>query len=162
MASNFVLKLVANGSTVNGESQDGKYPNWIEVLSYGFFGSRAHAGGAGARRQGHPTYSNFVIRKRGDCASPLILKAFSQNEVCEVTLVLRKAGGEMEDYMSIFLTNALIVGYKQGNMEFGGESPEEEVEFSYATLRMVYDVQDQRTGITRGGIEHELSTIGPG
>lgn len=152
---NFFAKVIANGQQLQGESGDQRYPGWIEVLAYDWGGQRAQVHQAGAGRQGRVTYRQLILRKRVDTASPLIFKALDQNEVCEVTLKLRKAGGEMEDYFEIKLMDALIVEVKQGNLAFGGETPEEEVSFSYGRMAMTYDAQDSNTGITRGGIIHE-------
>lgn len=160
MAINFLIKINANGSDVQGESQDSKYRGWIEVLAYEFGGQRPEGSVSGARRSGLINMSSFVFRKRADCASPLLFKAFTNNESCTAELVLRKSGGEMEDYMHIKLTEAVITKFVQGNMAYGGESPEEEVHMSYQAIRMTYDVQDQRLGITRGGIEHEHVLMG--
>lgn len=152
---NFVAKVVANGQHVQGESAEGGFESWIEVLAYDWGGERAQVHQGGGGRQGRVTYRELRLRKRVDSASPLLFKALDQNEVCEVTLQLRKTGtgGQLENYMQIELKRALIVGLKQGNVEFGGDSPEEEVCFSYQEVRMTYDVQND-LGITRGGIEH--------
>jgi type VI secretion system Hcp family effector len=163
MAINFVLKLVAEGSDVTGESQDGKYPGWIDVMAYEFSGQNATSVQGGAPRiSGGTTMGLFILRKLADRASPLIFKALTNRDRCKATLVLRKSGGEMEDYMRIILDGARVVKFIQGNIASGTETPEEEVHLSYDSVTMVYDVQDQKTGITRGGIEHtwEFSRAG--
>jgi type VI secretion system secreted protein Hcp len=160
MATNFLLHLTANGEVVSGESDDRRYPAWIEVIAYEWSGDRASASSSGSGRRGSVNMGNMVIRKRGDCATPLLFRAFTNNDICKGKLVLRKAGGEMEDYMEIHFDHASIVKFVQGNLAFGGEAPEEEVHFSYQTIRVVYDVQDASTGIVRGGIEHEYTIMG--
>lgn len=157
---NFVAKVIANGQQVQGESMESAFENWIEVLAYDWGGERAQVHQGGAGRQGRVTYGNLIIRKRVDSASPLLFKALDLNEVCEVTMQLRKTGtgGQLENYMKIILRRALIVAVKQGNLQFGGENPEEEVSFSYQEIEMQYDAQDKDTGITRGGIMH-VSTM---
>ncbi|MDZ7640285.1 MAG: type VI secretion system tube protein Hcp [Bryobacterales bacterium] len=153
---NFVAKVIANGQHVQGESMEGDYPSWIEVLAYDWGGERGQVNQSGGGRQGRVSYGNLILRKRVDTASPLLFKALDHNEVCEVTMQLRKTGtgGQLENYMKIVLEGALIVSIKQGNLQFGGENPEEEVAFSYQALEMQYDAQDSSTGITRGGIMH--------
>ncbi|MCW5966171.1 MAG: type VI secretion system tube protein Hcp [Bryobacterales bacterium] len=160
MATNFLIKINANGVEVTGESQDSKYSGWIEVLAYEWGGSRLEASGSGVRLSGKVNMSSFVFRKRADRASPLLFKALTNNENVKAEMVLRKAGGEMEDYMHIELNDAVVTKFTQGNLAYGGESPEEEVHISYQSIKMIYDVQDQRSGITRGGIEHEHVIMG--
>ncbi len=161
MATNFMLELTANGERVSGESSDPKYMGWIEVIAYEWSGDRSSSTSAGSGRRGAVNMGNVVIRKRGDCASPLIFRAFTQNENCNAHLVLRKSGGDMEDYMHLHFENGSIVKFVQGNLAFGGEAPEEEVHLSYQTVRVVYNVQDSRSGIVRGGIEavHEVMGV---
>lgn len=155
MAINFVMKFVAEGSDVPGESRDGKYAGWIDVLAYEFSGQNATSvQGGSVRISGGTTMGLFVFRKMADRASPLLFKAFTNKDRCKVTLVLRKTGGEMEDYMRIILDGATVVKFVQGNIASGTESPEEEVHLSYDSVTMNYDVQDQKTGITRGAIQH--------
>ncbi|MCC6262087.1 MAG: type VI secretion system tube protein Hcp [Bryobacterales bacterium] len=153
---NFVAKVIANGQHVQGECMEVSFDNWIEVLAYDWGGERGQVSHAGAGRQGRVTYANLVLRKRADAASPLLFKALDNNELCEVTLQLRKTGtgGQLENYMKITLKSALVVQIKQGNLQFGGEISEEEVSFSYQEIEMEYDAQDPNTGITRGGIMH--------
>jgi len=153
---NFIAKVIANGQHVQGECMEASFENWIEVLAYDWGGERAQVSHAGAGRQGRVTYANLVLRKRADAASPLLFKALDNNELCEVTLQLRKTGtgGQLENYMKITLRSALVVQIKQGNLQFGGEVSEEEVSFSYQEIEMEYDAQDKDTGITRGGIVH--------
>ncbi len=160
MATNFLLRLTANGEAVTGESDDRKYPGWIEIIAYEWSGDRSSASSSGSGRRGSVNMGNLILRKRGDCASPLLFRAFTNNDVCKGQLNLRKAGGEMEDYMEIHFDNASIVKFVQGNLAFGGESPEEEVHLSYQKIRLVYDVQDAATGIVRGAIEHEHIVMG--
>lgn len=160
MAVNFLMQFTANGQVLNGESKAARYETWIEVIAYEFAGQRGQAGSAGGGRMGAPTLGNFVLRKRVDSASPLLFKAFTNNEQCELKLVMRKSGGEMQDYMRIELKHGVIAKLVQGNLAFGGEMAEEEVHLSYQSLKMIYDVQDQKTGIVRGGIEHEYIVRG--
>ena len=158
MATNFMMHLTANGSEVPGEGQQGNYENWIEVVAYEFAGEKAGAGNSGSGRMGTASFSNFVIRKRADKATPLIWHAFSTNASCKVKLALLKSGGEMEKYMDIELDNAVISKVVHGNLSFGGDLADEEVHFSYQSIAVYYDVQDSRTGITRGSIswEHQI------
>ena len=160
MAINFMLKLVANGTNVTGESSDDKYMGWIEVVAYEFGGDRAGVGQAGSGRCGAVNMGNVILRKRADCASPVLFRSFTTNEICNAELVLRKSGGEMEDYMHLYFENASIVKFLQGNLTFGGESPEEEIHLSYQKIRIVYNVQDSRSGIVRGGIETDFEIMG--
>lgn len=155
MAVNFVMKFVAEGTEVTGESKDGKYAGWIDVMAYEFTGQNATTPQGGSYRiSGATTMGLFVVRKKTDRASPLLFRAFTNKESSKVTLVLRKAGGEMEDYMRLLLDGALVVKFVQGNIASGGEHAEEEIHLSYDSLTITYDVQDQKTGITRGAIEH--------
>lgn len=156
---NFVAKVIANGQECQGESVEPNFESWIEVVAYEWGGERGSVASAGSRRAARVSYRPLVLRKRVDSASPLLFKALDHNEQCEVTLQLRKTGtgGALENYFQIKLTGAMILGIKQGNLQFGGESPEEEVSFGYQTVEQIYDAQDKDTGITRGSITHEAT-----
>lgn len=153
---NFVAKVIANGQECQGESIEPGFESWIEVVAFDWGGDRGSVGSSGARRAARVSYRPLILRKRVDAASPLLFKALDQNEQCEVTLQLRKTGtgGALENYFQIKLTGALILAIKQGNLQFGGESPEEEISFGYQTVEQIYDAQDKDTGITRGSITH--------
>lgn len=153
----FLIKIVANGQFVQGESEEEGFEGWVEVLAYDWGGTRARVSEQGAGAQGRLTYQNLVIRKRVDTATPLLFKAIDFNEKCEVTLQLRKTGtgGKPENYMKITLRGAFITEIKQGNLSLGGEVPEENISFSYQEIEINYDAQDKVSGITRGGILHQ-------
>lgn len=153
---NFVAKVIANGQECQGESAEPGFENWIEVLAYDWGGERGSVGSAGSRRAARVSYRPLILRKRVDAASPLLFKALDNNERCEVTLQLRKTGtgGALENYYQMKLTGAMILEIKQGNLQFGGDSPEEEISFGYQTVEQNYDAQDKDSGITRGSIMH--------
>jgi type VI secretion system secreted protein Hcp len=158
MPTNFMMHLVANGSEVVGEGQQRDYEGWIEVVAYEFAGEKATSGQSGSGRMGAANFSNFVVRKRADRATPIVWQAFAQNATCAVNLALFKTGGEMEKYMEIILTDAIISKIVHGNLSFGGDMADEEIHFSYRRIGIDYEVQDSRTGIVRGGIswEHDI------
>ncbi|MCZ2152310.1 MAG: type VI secretion system tube protein Hcp [Bryobacterales bacterium] len=159
---NFVAKVMANGQHVQGESKEVGFDGWIEVLSYDWGGTRAGSTQGVGKWQGKGSYRALVLRKRVDAASPLLFKAFDLNEECDVILQLRKSGTgpKLENYMKIHIKGALISDLRQGNREFGGEVPEEEVAFTYREIEMAYDVQANTTGITFGGITHRSLILG--
>ena len=136
MATNFMMKVIANGTDIEGEARQSQYAGWVEVLAYEFSGDRAGAGESGSRRMGAPNFGNFVIRKRADRASPQLMRAFALQEVCTMELALLKSGGEMQKYITLELEEAVITKFVQGNLGFGGEAPDEELHFSYQLIRI--------------------------
>ena len=143
---------------LDGESQDAKHKDWIEVLSYSTgvsqasAGSRSSGGGAGAERA---DFADFSVVKALDKASPkLMLQCASGKHFGKVTLQLCRATEDKQKYMEYILSDVIVSGVRPGGAAQGGESlPLEEVSFNYGKIEYVYTATDHRTGKPLGDVK---------
>jgi type VI secretion system secreted protein Hcp len=142
---------------VDGESQDSKHKNEIEILGWkhsilqkGTFGTGS-GGGAGVS-----FHLPFTIVKLVDKASPkLFVKCCTGEHFKTVTLTLRKAGKEQQDYRKITLTNAFITGYRffeQADPVSG--IPREGFSLDYVKIEDEAKAQDSATGSSQGSVKY--------
>lgn len=145
------LFLKANGQVIAGDSfppEAGKERQGsIELLGYEHSVITAREAGSGLAT-GRRQYQPLLIRKRIDKASPLLMKALSQNQVVEAELRFYRPNptgdGTTEHYYTIKLTNARIASVEHASD--ASSPPMEEVTFVFHTIQWTY---------TNGGVTHE-------
>lgn len=98
---------------IEGESQDDKHKNEIELDSFSWgasnSGTSAMGGGGGA---GKVHISDFVVMKHIDKASPKILEACNSGKhISSAVIVCRKQGGSQQEYLKITLSDVLVSSY---------------------------------------------------
>ena len=124
---------------LKGEAGVPGHENSVNAHGFQFGMSSSSAIGSGqatSRRQ----YKHLVVMKRLDSASTSLMAALATNdEVKELKLSLRKPGEGQEDYFTITLTGARVVGI---DLECG-ESGEtyEKVGFAFTKIDVEYRVQ---------------------
>jgi type VI secretion system secreted protein Hcp len=148
--------LKING--IEGESQDDKHKNQIEILSYSFGASQTATGAAssgGARSAERVNLSDFSIVKSLDKASPkLFLHCCNGKHIPDVTLELCRATGDKQPYAEYKMTDVMISSYRPGGASHGGEAlPMEEVSFNYAKIEFKYTATDHKTGKSAGDVK---------
>jgi len=145
------LFLKANGQVIAGDSfppEAGKERQGsIELLGYEHSVTTAREAGSGLAT-GRRQYQPLLIRKRIDKASPLLMKALSQNQNVEAELRFYRPNptgdGTTEHYYTIKLTNARIASVE--HVSDASSPPTEEVTFVFQTIQWTY---------TNGGVTHE-------
>jgi type VI secretion system secreted protein Hcp len=110
MASDYFLKL----DGIEGESQDSKHQNEIELESFSWGaeqpGSSNLGTGAGA---GKVHMRDLTFTTRWSKASPkLLLTCANGKPLKSAVLTVRKAGESQQEYGTITLENAIITSYK--------------------------------------------------
>jgi len=142
MAVDMFLKIQG----VDGESKDSKHKKDIDVLAWSWglsnSGSAQTGGGAGA---GKVNVQDLSITKWMDASSPhLVLACCSGKHFSEVTLVVRKAGGDNPvEYLKIKLQEVLISAVTTGGS--GGEDRlTENVILNFAKFNFDYTPQDDK------------------
>jgi len=148
--------LKING--IEGESQDDKHKNQIEILSFSFGASQTATGAAssgGARSAERVNLSDFSIVKALDKASPkLFLHCCNGKHIPDVTLELCRATGDKQPYAEYKMTDVMISSYRPGGASHGGEAlPMEEVSFNYAKIEFKYTATDHKTGKSAGDVK---------
>ena len=130
---------------IEGESNDAKHKNEIEVLSYSFGVSQAITGtvsSTGTFTGQRSDLSPLSITKQLDKASPKLSGACAGGEhLKSAVLTLCRAGGDKQPYMEYKLTDCLISGYRVGGASHGeGGVPIEEVSIHYGKIEWKYTV----------------------
>jgi len=109
MTTEIRLTLTANGEEIDGDGSAFGESGFIECLTYtdGVATDQAPTGRSLGRRH----YEPVVIRKRIDRASPLLLRALTENRVVQATLRFygQQEDGSLEHYFTVVLTEGRIV-----------------------------------------------------
>jgi type VI secretion system secreted protein Hcp len=124
---------------LKGEVSAKGHENAIEVHGFQFGVAASSAIGSGqatARRQ----YKHLVVVKRLDSSSTSLMSALATNdEVKELKLALRKPGDSQEDFFTITLAGARVVGVDLDFDETG--EAVERAAFAFTKIDVEYRVQ---------------------
>jgi len=157
---------------IDGESQDSKFKNQIDVLSFGFQanqGGTSHVGGGGGK--GRVALGDLVISKGLDKSSPALFQyCCSGQPITKAVLTTRKAGKDQQPYYTVTMTDVLVSSHQTGNTNGGaaasaaapGPSPKvpqltddwlatETITLNYSTISIAYSEQSA-DGSTKGAI----------
>lgn len=137
--------LSVNGARhgqINGEAQDEKHKNEVEVLawSWGMQGKASLGGGAAT---GKATMRELRIIKRIDKASTALMSALRTNEpIKEAVLTVRKTGKKPLEYLKITIEDGRVMAL---DIEAGdvtnSSTVVEKVTFSFNKISVVYTPQ---------------------
>lgn len=146
-AVDYFLKL----ESIDGESQDSKHKNEIELLSWSFGatqgGTMATGGGGGA---GKVQMHDFHFVKQVSKASPKLMLACANGEhIPKAVLIARKAGKDQQEYLKITLTDVLVSSYHTSGSGQGG-LPVDEIALNFGKIEVEY--KEQKADGSLGGI----------
>lgn len=158
MAQTVHLYLKANGADIKGEStvESLGRKDSIECIAYDQAVNTAREAATGmvtGRRQ----YGPLAIRKRIDKASPLLVKALTNNEAIEGVFKFFRPNptgdGTEQHFFTVEIKNGHVSAIKQAlpntiTRETSGEPPQEEVSFVFRDITWTYE---------DGGITHSDS-----
>jgi len=151
----------AKHGDINGEAQDQKHKNEIEVLawSWGMQGKAALGGGIAT---GKATMRELRITKRVDKASTALMSALRTNEtIKEATLTLRKIGKTPLEYFKIKIEEGRVVALdlEAGDVS-GSPALLERVSLSFNKISVEYTPQGA-DGMPQGSttFEDEWTTV---
>ena len=117
MAVDMFLKL----DGIDGESQDETHAGEIDVLAWSWGASQSgttHMGSGGGG--GKVSVQDFSFTKYVDKATNLLWqRVFDGKPIKEGVLVMRKAGGEQQEYFKVTLTDLIVSSVSTGGS--GGE-----------------------------------------
>ncbi|MBN1566666.1 MAG: type VI secretion system tube protein Hcp [Acidobacteria bacterium] len=138
MAVDMFLKIKG----IEGESQDDKHKNEIDVLSWSWgetqTGTHAAGGGGGA---GKVQMQDFHFVMKVNKASPkLLLACATGDHIGEAVLTCRKAGKQQQEYVKIVFSDCLVSSYQTGGSE-GVEVPTEQISLNFAKIKFDYRAQ---------------------
>jgi type VI secretion system secreted protein Hcp len=155
-AGDMFLKLKgAKHGDIQGEAQDDKHKNEIEVLSWSWgMEGKSSLGGGGAA--GKAAMRHLTIVKKVDKASTALMSALRTNEVIkEGILTLRKTGTSKIEYLKITVQDGRVMAFDiDGGNEFGNASLVERVTFSFNKIAVEYTPQGN-DGMPQGATTFE-------
>lgn len=136
---------------IQGESEDDKHKNEIQLESWSFgetqAGSFATGGGGGAAKV---QMQDFHFVKKVDKSGPKLFLACATGEhIAKAVLVCRKAGKDQQEYMKITLSDNLISSYHTSGSGGSDIVPLEEVSINFAKIE--YEYKEQKPDGTLGG-----------
>ena len=140
MAQDMFLKIEG----IEGESLDATHKNEIEVLAWSWENrqhSNMHSGSGGG--SGKATVEDFKFSHYVDKASPNLLNfCLSGKHIKNIQFVIRKAGGDPLEYLTIAFSDAIITRvFLSGNVS-NDTRPIEEVTFSFTKFTQDYVIQN--------------------
>jgi type VI secretion system secreted protein Hcp len=148
MALDMFMKIKMKGGTIlKGESEDKVHKGDIDILAWSWGASQSattHMGKGGGG--GKVLVENLNVTKYIDSATHMLWqRTFDGEHLEEVTLIVRKAGGEALEYFKIVMTDAIISNVSTGGS--GGEDRlTENVTFNFAEVKITYVPQSSTGG----------------
>ena len=146
MAVDMFMKL----DGITGESQDSKHKGEIDVLAWSWgvsnSGSAHVGGGAGS---GKANFQDLSFTKYTDLSTTSLLQASASGKhITKATLVVRKAGENPLEYLTIDMNEVLVTSVSTGGS--GGEDRlTENVSLNFASFKVAYKEQS-KTGAAGG------------
>ncbi len=136
---------------IDGESQDQKHKNEIDVISFGWgekqTGTSYQGGGSGA---GKVQMHDFTFTMTVNKASPkLLLNCANGAAVKSAILTCRKAGKDQQEYYKITMTDLLVSSYVTAGgyhtSALAGKEelpvPTDSISLNYSTISFSYSPQ---------------------
>jgi type VI secretion system secreted protein Hcp len=138
-AVDFFLKIEG----IEGESQDHKHKNEIDLESWSFgetqHGTHSAGGGGGA---GKVSMQDFHFVMRVNKASPkLFVNCATGAHIKKATLTCRKAGKEQQEYLKWEFENLLISSYQTGGSSHSDIVPLDQISFNFTKVEVIYKEQ---------------------
>jgi len=136
---------------IKGESVDGTHKEKIDVLAWSWGASNSgttHTGGGGGA--GKVNVQDLSFTHYIDSASPALLKSCCDgSHHTKATLIVRKAGGNPIEYLTIEMEEVMVTSVSTGGS--GGEDRlTENVTLNFAKFMLKYQPQDAK-GAKLGG-----------
>jgi type VI secretion system secreted protein Hcp len=143
------VSIFARIGTIQGESQDDKHKDEIEVLSWSWGVSQSGTivhGGGGA---GKASFRDFNFTHYVDKASPVLMTACATGEhIKDATITVRKAGEDEQEYLVIQMTDILVTSVSTSGSE--GDTPMEAVALAFAKVDLEYTPQKSDGSLDAG------------
>jgi type VI secretion system secreted protein Hcp len=159
--ADFYMKL-SNG--LDGESQDSKHQNWIELLSFSHDikqPASATVGTAGGGTTARTQHGDYTISKYVDISSPKLYEFASSGQHVDTVSIemMRAAGADRVKYMQVDMTDVVISMVAPSGGATATDStqnvdetqfPVETVKLNYSQIKWTY-TQQKREGGTAAG-----------
>jgi type VI secretion system secreted protein Hcp len=129
----------AKTGPINGESNDQKHKDEIEVLSWSW-GMQAQRSLGGGQATGKASLADLKVTKKVDKASTALMLALRTNEtIQEAVLTLRKAGTGHLEYFKIKIEDGRVTSLViEAGDPTGGSEMLERISFSFNKISVEY------------------------
>ncbi|MGH9590229.1 MAG: Hcp family type VI secretion system effector [Terracidiphilus sp.] len=148
MAVDYFLKL----DGIDGESQDDKHKNWIQLLSWSWGGSQTSSvSGTGGSGAGKVNLQDISITTHLDKATPKLFKSMctgTHTPTGHIECV--KAGADSKPYLKIDLKEVFVSSLQTGGSS-GEEVPIVSLSFTYNEIKIDYYQQDEKGNVASTG-----------
>jgi len=147
MASDNFLKL----TDIEGESQDDKHKNEIDITWYQW---GAHQPGAGATGSGSGSgkvqVHDFAFQAKHSKASPKLMLACNDgSHIASAVFTLRKAGKEQQEFSVYTMSDCIVTKYETTAPIDDGGIPDDKFNISFSKIEHQY--KEQKADGTLGG-----------
>ncbi|BDC48597.1 type VI secretion protein [Bryobacterales bacterium F-183] len=150
MAVDYHLKI----DTIEGESQDRKHKNWMELKGWNWGesndGSSSVGSGAGSGKVAMQDFQ-FVIQC-GISSPKLFLACATGEHFPRAVLHASKAGGQQETFVEWKFGDILISSYQTGGQGDSDALPTDRISFNFTKIEMEYWPQT-RSGSRGAGVK---------
>jgi type VI secretion system secreted protein Hcp len=157
----FLSVTGARHGVINGEAQDDKHKNEIEVLGWSW-GMQGKSSLGGGNATGKATMRELRILKHVDKASTALMSALRTNEaIRKAILTVRKVGKSQLEYLKITIEDGRVMSLDiEAGSESGSHEMFERLTFSFNKISIDYTPQGP-DGQALGGtnFEDEWTTV---
>lgn len=144
MAQDMFIKIAG----IDGESKDSAHTNEIDVLNWSWVVSQEstmHTGSGGGAGKAH--VADLEFEHYVDRATPNLFKyCVTGKHIPEAKLTLRKAGGNLLEYLKITMTDIVVTMVNPAGSVTDEVKARERVALSFAKVKTEYTVQNQQGG----------------
>lgn len=130
---------------IEGESEDSKHKNEIQVESWSFGesqgGTMAFGGGGGA---GKVQMQDFHFVMKVNKSSPkLFLHCANGKHIPKAVLTCRKAGEKQQEFLKWTFSDLLVSAYQTSGSGMSDVVPTDQISLNFAKVEVEYKAQDK-------------------
>lgn len=146
MAVDYFLKL----DGIEGESQDEKFKNTVQLLSWSWGGSNVSSvSGTGGSGAGKVDLSDFSVMANFDKSTPKFFKSITKGtHIATGTLSAVKSGAEGKPYLKVDFKELFVSGLQ---ISASSEVPSVSISFSYNEIKIDYSMQNEQGNLVSTG-----------
>ncbi|MGC2635859.1 MAG: type VI secretion system tube protein Hcp [Acidobacteriaceae bacterium] len=146
MAVDYFLKL----DGIQGESQDEKHKNEIQIMSWSWGASNVSSvSGTGGSGAGKADLSDISMMLNFDKSTPKFFKSVcAGSHIPTGTFTAVKAGTDGKPYLKIDFKEIFVTSLQ---MSAAGEVPAVSLSFSYDEIKIDYSAQDEKGNVASTG-----------